>query len=95
MLLIEAVVQRMDVPNILLVCLAGDVEKRVTIRLNDLNFVSWAEKKHDHLHGVHTSVDSADSCLKRVGLPRSVRNGTSLFGAMHPRSSSQKRNVQL
>ena len=37
MLLIEAVVQRMDVPNILLVCLAGDVEKRVTICLNGLN----------------------------------------------------------
>jgi hypothetical protein len=43
MLLVEAAVQRLDVSNVLLVCFAGDVEKRITIRLNGLNVVPCVE----------------------------------------------------
>jgi len=37
MFLGETAMQRINVPDVLLVCLAGDVKKGVTICLNDLN----------------------------------------------------------
>jgi hypothetical protein len=39
MLLGETTMQRMDVSDVLLVCLAGDVEKGVTICLGGMNLI--------------------------------------------------------
>ena len=39
MLLGETTMQRMDVSDVLLVCLAGDVEKGVTICLDAMNLI--------------------------------------------------------
>jgi hypothetical protein len=43
MFLREIAVQRMDVIDILLECLTGDIEKRVTIRLDGLTLISFTK----------------------------------------------------
>lgn len=43
MLLGETAMQRMDVSDVLLVCLAGDVEKGVKIGLNGLSFTPFTK----------------------------------------------------
>jgi hypothetical protein len=89
-------VQCMDIIDILLECLTGDIEKGVTIRLDGLTLTPFTKEWYGHLHGVHPTVDRANTCLTQTvtGSPWSTSEGDTLSGVKHPRSNFAKRVVQ-
>jgi hypothetical protein len=85
-------VQRMDVIDVLLECLAGDIEKGVTISLDGLTSTRFTRAWYGHLHSVHPTVDRVNACLTQTvtGSPWSTSKGGILSGVKHPRSNFPK-----